>query len=111
MKWLALLLLLTFQRVEAQGFDREWERIQQRYPVLQQLDNEDWKTWGWHAVIAVGVGHSIALLPYINRKTGMRLMVGYYFIRELDGVLRGNPKKFDAFMDVAVPLFTVELIW
>lgn len=110
MKWLVAFLLLA-SKVEAQGFDREWERLQRRHPALYQLDNEDWKTWGWHTVIAVGVGHALAVVPKINRKTGMRLMVLYYFIRETDGLLKGNPKKFDATMDWAVPLVFIEVVW
>lgn len=92
--------------------DKQWERVQAANPVLYQLDNRDWKTWLWHTGITVGAGHAIAILPGINKKTGMRFVVGTYAVREIYNVLVDkNPKYGDAVMDVMVPLLTVEIIW
>lgn len=96
------------------AFDR-WRQRQLWLPAW--LDNTDAKTWLWHAAIAVGVGHAIALLPGIDAAEGMRVMVGVYFVREMLNRTSWQPLRFDyrykpldGVMDVAAPLITTELL-
>lgn len=98
--------------------DRQWERIQARNPALQQIDSQDWQTWLWHGAITVAAGHALALTPWVDQPTGMRILVAAYFAREVLNRTSFSPPRFDyrykpldGIMDVAVPFAASELTW
>jgi hypothetical protein len=110
---LALLVLLLAFPVEAQWYnpDSHWEKWQQRNPWMQQLDNTREKSWGMHAVVAIGAGSAIGLIPGLTRKQGYQTMCAFYLGREFYGVaFQNNRKWLDAAMDVVSPCLAGELV-
>lgn len=110
MKALLLWLLLASQAFAQSvdtffnGADARWETLRARHPWMQKIDDTDWKTWLCHAAITVGVGHVLALAPYIDRRLGMRIMLGWYGAREAWNIAYGgNKKRLDPVMDVLTP--------
>ncbi len=104
-------LLLLGCRLNINTPDRIWEHIERHNPSLYRLDNTDSKSWVAHACFSIGGGYLLSKTTPMNFNTGMRTMVGFYFIRETYNICcDGNRKYFDATMDVVVPLATIETI-
>jgi len=85
--------------------DRAWETAQRRWPVLYRLDDRNWKTWCWHSVIALVLGHLIAMLPGISLAGGLILALVFYAAREIAARLAfgWQYKPLDGLMDVLIP--------
>lgn len=103
--------LLFASQTEAQsldrvfnGPDRWWEAQQARHPVLYQLDNRNWKSWIGHAVVAQGVGRALGAVTPLSQKQGVRVMLGFYVVRETYNIFHDRNRKYgDSVMDVFVP--------
>lgn len=104
------------------GADR-WRERQAWLPAW--LDNADWKTWLWHAAIAVLAGHVVAVVVFgafggllswrVALEVSLRAMVVVYAWREHRNVQQlwreGKPlRPLDHAMDVVAPSTAVELV-
>lgn len=90
--------------------DREWERLQQRHPALQQLDNQSWKTWLWHGALTYAGGEAIAAFTPLSARQGRWTMAAFYVLREAHGVIaQGNRNYLDVAGDVGVPLLVARV--
>lgn len=109
----ALLLTGLTAPLRAQWYnpDFHWERLQHRYPALQQIDNTREKSWATHAVVAVGVGHLVGVLPGVSRRQGMQALCSFYIGREFYGLFwQGNRKWVDIAGDMIAPCGVVAIV-
>lgn len=107
MRLLLFCLMLQFREP-----DRIWERWERHNQWMYKLDNSDPKSWVIHSASALGFGSLIGLLPYVSKKQGVEAMLWFYFVRELNGVVReGNEKYVDAYYDWFVPYLSFRIVF
>lgn len=85
-----------------------WREHQRWLPAW--LDDEDWKTWGWHGALTEAGGYTLSKVTPMSFRRGRQVVAAFYVARELYNIAAEQNHKYgDAAMDALVPIAVAAL--